>query len=155
MGSEMCIRDSFIQVAALSGDARRCLDICRRAVEIAETQNESKEQTSQNNNNNNFKTTTTTRRKSSAKGVLKDNQKSTTDANNNTQDNQRVGMKHVEMALKEMFSSPKILALQSLSLMEEMFMKAIISEFRRSGLCLLYTSPSPRDGLLSRMPSSA
>src|SRR5664279_5720618 len=25
----------------------------------------------------------------------------------------------------------------------------------RSGDCLLYTSPSPRDGLLSRMPSSA
>ena len=24
-----------------------------------------------------------------------------------------------------------------------------------SNLCLLYTSPSPRDGLLSRMPSSA
>ena len=26
---------------------------------------------------------------------------------------------------------------------------------RLSGICLLYTSPSPRDGLLSRMPSSA
>ena len=25
----------------------------------------------------------------------------------------------------------------------------------RSNVCLLYTSPSPRDGLLSRMPSSA
>ena len=25
----------------------------------------------------------------------------------------------------------------------------------RAGSCLLYTSPSPRDGLLSRMPSSA
>ena len=25
----------------------------------------------------------------------------------------------------------------------------------RRGACLLYTSPSPRDGLLSRMPSSA
>ena len=25
----------------------------------------------------------------------------------------------------------------------------------RYGVCLLYTSPSPRDGLLSRMPSSA
>ena len=25
----------------------------------------------------------------------------------------------------------------------------------RGGVCLLYTSPSPRDGLLSRMPSSA
>ena len=24
-----------------------------------------------------------------------------------------------------------------------------------NGICLLYTSPSPRDGLLSRMPSSA
>ena len=24
-----------------------------------------------------------------------------------------------------------------------------------TGICLLYTSPSPRDGLLSRMPSSA
>ena len=25
----------------------------------------------------------------------------------------------------------------------------------QGGICLLYTSPSPRDGLLSRMPSSA
>ena len=25
----------------------------------------------------------------------------------------------------------------------------------RATICLLYTSPSPRDGLLSRMPSSA
>ena len=29
------------------------------------------------------------------------------------------------------------------------------SEFVVQVLCLLYTSPSPRDGLLSRMPSSA
>ena len=27
--------------------------------------------------------------------------------------------------------------------------------YRGRGICLLYTSPSPRDGLLSRMPSSA
>ena len=27
--------------------------------------------------------------------------------------------------------------------------------FNRFDICLLYTSPSPRDGLLSRMPSSA
>ena len=26
---------------------------------------------------------------------------------------------------------------------------------QRAGDCLLYTSPSPRDGLLARMPSSA
>ena len=28
-------------------------------------------------------------------------------------------------------------------------------QFCRQDVCLLYTSPSPRDGLLSRMPSSA
>ena len=31
----------------------------------------------------------------------------------------------------------------------------IIRKKRGSYYCLLYTSPSPRDGLLSRMPSSA
>ena len=30
-----------------------------------------------------------------------------------------------------------------------------LKEYNQSGHCLLYTSPSPRDGLLSRMPSSA
>ena len=35
--------------------------------------------------------------------------------------------------------------------------KSICTEFHRKHKtsCLLYTSPSPRDGLLSRMPSSA
>ena len=32
---------------------------------------------------------------------------------------------------------------------------AVNAEFVDSTVCLLYTSPSPRDGLLSRMPSSA
>ena len=35
----------------------------------------------------------------------------------------------------------------------------VLSEMKKDGIltnsCLLYTSPSPRDGLLSRMPSSA
>ena len=33
----------------------------------------------------------------------------------------------------------------------EILMKSVL----RENTCLLYTSPSPRDGLLSRMPSSA
>ena len=33
--------------------------------------------------------------------------------------------------------------------------KLQIAFFEQLGPCLLYTSPSPRDGLLSRMPSSA
>ena len=32
---------------------------------------------------------------------------------------------------------------------------AIVQLYRNGETCLLYTSPSPRDGLLSRMPSSA
>ena len=31
----------------------------------------------------------------------------------------------------------------------------VIEYFKEFIICLLYTSPSPRDGLLSRMPSSA
>ena len=34
-------------------------------------------------------------------------------------------------------------------------MNSHYGELRRNQRCLLYTSPSPRDGLLSRMPSSA
>ena len=33
--------------------------------------------------------------------------------------------------------------------------KASVKEIDKINICLLYTSPSPRDGLLSRMPSSA
>ena len=32
---------------------------------------------------------------------------------------------------------------------------AVPLAFKSTNTCLLYTSPSPRDGLLSRMPSSA
>ena len=34
-------------------------------------------------------------------------------------------------------------------------MHKLVNVLRVNELCLLYTSPSPRDGLLSRMPSSA
>jgi len=84
------------KVAAVSGDARRCLDICRRAVEIAESQN------------------VTGSPRKGTKGI--------------------VGMKHVNDALNEMFSSPKIIALRSLSKFQGYFMRSVVSEFRRSGL---------------------
>ena len=35
------------------------------------------------------------------------------------------------------------------------FHKNVTGTMTQSNTCLLYTSPSPRDGLLSRMPSSA
>ena len=58
----------------MSGDARRCLDICRRAVDIAGAQN-------------------TKPARGKATRVL-------------------VEMKHVTIALEEMFSSPKIIAMR-------------------------------------------
>ena len=33
--------------------------------------------------------------------------------------------------------------------------RLVVDAYARYKICLLYTSPSPRDGLLSRMPSSA
>ena len=35
------------------------------------------------------------------------------------------------------------------------FINPIKADYSAAMACLLYTSPSPRDGLLSRMPSSA
>ena len=38
---------------------------------------------------------------------------------------------------------------------EVKFLNKLKEPTKNSNICLLYTSPSPRDGLLSRMPSSA
>ncbi|KAM8745451.1 origin recognition complex subunit 1 [Acanthopagrus schlegelii] len=80
------------KVAALSGDARRCLDICRRATEICEH----------------------SAAKPSATGL--------------------VGMSHVMEALNEMFSSSYITAIKCASVQEQLFLRAVIAEFRRLGL---------------------
>ncbi|XP_061883957.1 origin recognition complex subunit 1 isoform X1 [Entelurus aequoreus] len=76
------------KVAALSGDARRCLDICRRATEICEF--------------------------SAGPGL--------------------VGMRHVMEAVNEMFSSTYVSAIKCASRQEQVFLQAVIAEFRRLGL---------------------
>ncbi|XP_055497725.1 origin recognition complex subunit 1 isoform X4 [Leucoraja erinacea] len=80
------------KVAALSGDARRALDICRRAAEICE---------------------------------YSENQKRASSL---------VGMPHILQALDEMFSSPYINAIRHASVQEQIFIKAVLAEFRRLGL---------------------
>ncbi|KAG9351009.1 hypothetical protein JZ751_024898 [Albula glossodonta] len=80
------------KVAALSGDARRCLDICRRATEICEH------------------------------------------SSSQPSDTGLVGMGHVMEALEEMFSSSYITAIRCASLQEQLFLRAVIAEFRRLGL---------------------
>ncbi|NWQ94869.1 ORC1 protein, partial [Burhinus bistriatus] len=79
------------KVAALSGDARRCLDICRRATEICEFA--SRKRTPE---------------------IVK--------------------MAHITEAIDEMFSSPYINAIRNASLHEQIFLKAILAEFRRAGV---------------------
>uniref|UniRef100_A0A8C9TMW0 Origin recognition complex subunit 1 n=1 Tax=Scleropages formosus TaxID=113540 RepID=A0A8C9TMW0_SCLFO len=80
------------KVAALSGDARRCLDICRRATEICEHSSS----------------------RQPGSGL--------------------VGMAHVMEALDEMFSSSYISAIRCASTQEQLFLRAVIAEFRRLGL---------------------
>ncbi|KAM4640660.1 origin recognition complex subunit 1 [Discoglossus pictus] len=79
------------KVAALSGDARRCLDICRRATEICEFSG-----------------------KKGESGLVK--------------------MPHVMEALDEMFCSPYVIAIRNAAVLEQAFLRAVIAEFRRSGL---------------------
>jgi origin recognition complex subunit 1 len=76
------------KVAAVSGDARRALDICRRATQIVEDSNDG--------------------------GI--------------------VTMRHVDTALQEMFSSPKIVAIRRGSVQEQTLLLAIAQDFRISGL---------------------
>lgn len=87
------------KVAALSGDARRALDICRRATEIAETK----------------KLPLSPSKSLMKRAAL-------------------VGMLHVDEAVKEMFTSPKITAIRSCSLMEKFVLRAVVAEFMRIGL---------------------
>uniref|UniRef100_T1JIW5 Origin recognition complex subunit 1 n=1 Tax=Strigamia maritima TaxID=126957 RepID=T1JIW5_STRMM len=77
------------KVGAVSGDARRALDICRRATEIAD-------------------------KCQSRKGS--------------------VGVKDVDKALQEMFSSPKFMAIENASLNEQMLLRAIAAQFSHSGV---------------------
>jgi origin recognition complex subunit 1 len=80
------------KVAAVSGDARRALEICRRATELAERENANPAMMTMTN----------------------------------------IG--HVDLAIKHMFSSAKILALTHCSQMEKFFMKSISMLYQKSGI---------------------
>ena len=52
-------------------------------------------------------------------------------------------------------SSTRVSVLKALKQIEDREFPALILRIDSPGGCLLYTSPSPRDATLSRMPSSA
>ena len=63
----------------------------------------------------------------------------------------------IETTCSRWFKQPALQSMKSLTLMDDEggVRRPLIVECLCNGACLLYTSPSPRDRSLSRMPSSA
>lgn len=81
---EQAVELAARKVAAVSGDVRRALDICRRAAEMVPH-------------------------------------------NNSTR---KIGIEHINAALKEMFSAPKVNAIRSCSVYEKLFLRALVAELQ-------------------------
>ena len=61
----------------------------------------------------------------------------------------------IEQATQSMREKREEIGDETLASIREAISKRENSALGKAKSCLLYTSPSPRDGLLSRMPSSA
>ena len=105
------------KVSSLSGDARRALDICRRATEIAQRESMAKK--------NSESLGTPKKRKTTNKSQQ---------TINDEDEEFMVGMAHVTKAHKEMFCSPKIMAIRSCSQFERMFLQSIVTLFQKTGI---------------------
>ncbi|KAF9910509.1 Origin recognition complex, subunit 1 [Linnemannia zychae] len=99
------------KVGAVSGDARRALDICRRAVEIVESNALKAEEQ---------------RRKKAEKAPFEDL--------GPVPDPEQVTIRTVDQAIKEMFASPNVRLIQTASLHQKLFLVALTSRLRRLGL---------------------
>lgn len=116
------------KVAAVSGDARRALDICRRAVEMAENtqhQHQSKDDDEQDS----MEATTPSK---------KGRSKPSTSAATRTQDKERplarVTIGTIKQAINEATSSPISQHLRSLPLASKLFLAALLARSRRTGV---------------------
>ena len=102
------------KVAAVSGDARRVLDICRRAVEIAETQSANEEAHSM-----------TPSRKGRGTELL---------SSNLDKRSSKVTISTIKQAINEATSTPLQQCLKSLPLSSKLFLAALLARIRRSGI---------------------
>ena len=100
------------KVAAVSGDARRALDICRRAVEIAEGESQNEDSTPA--------TPSKKGRSSVANGAVERNVK--------------VTISIVKRAINEATTSPMQQYLRSLPLSAKLFLAALLARVRRTGV---------------------
>ena len=101
------------KVAAVSGDARRALDICRRAVEIAEAESLD-ERVGSETPSKRPRDTETSGTRSRRRG--------------------RVTIRVIKQAIDEATSTPTLQLLRTLPLSSKLFLAALIARNRRSGL---------------------
>ena len=127
------------KVAAVSGDARRALDICRRAVEIAETEVASQDQDDEAQPS----TPSRTDRGNKAKPLQSSRSQKGTEqleANSNRRGGPAIGRKGVvtlatiRQAINEATSSPLQQALRTLPLASKVFLAALLARIRRTGI---------------------
>ncbi|KAL6706518.1 Origin recognition complex, subunit 1 [Coniothyrium glycines] len=111
------------KVAAVSGDARRALDICRRAVEIAETETNSRDLDGEAQP----PTPSRTDRGNKAEAI-------TGTAAPTTGRKGIVTMATIKQAINEATSSPLQQALRALSLASKVFLAALLARLRRTGI---------------------
>lgn len=114
------------KVAAVSGDARRALDICRRAVEIAEQSQQKKDPASANDDEVAASTPSRKGRNQPATIDGKDAQQTTKLA--------RVTIATIRQAINEATSSPIAQHLRSLPLSAKLFLAALLARTRRTGV---------------------
>jgi origin recognition complex subunit 1 len=123
------------KVAAVSGDARRALDICRRAVEIAET-----EAISQEADGADAQPDTPSRTGRGNKGRPSSRLPNGTDGAENKLQKRAASGKGVvtiatiKQAINEATSSPLQQALRALPLASKVFLAALLARIRRTGI---------------------
>lgn len=119
------------KVAVVTGDARRALDICRRAVEIAEqTQTQQDDDDDEEEENDSEPAADTTSRKHRKPPPASNPAKSTERQGNMA----RVTISTIKQAIHEATSSPIYQHLRTLPLSSKLFLAALLARTRRTGV---------------------
>jgi origin recognition complex subunit 1 len=113
------------KVAAVSGDARRALDICRRAVEIAEDEKQKLDVTT---------AAQTPSKTGRSKKMVQADASAESDEWTDTSQIGRVTIKTIKRAINESTSSPMSQQLKALPLAAKLFLAAILARIRRTGV---------------------
>lgn len=117
------------KVAAVSGDARRALDICRRAVELAEQQaaleNGTQDETASNDESDSVTTPSRTGRGRKRNGG---------EALPRQRTQVRVTIATIKAAINESTSSPVAQCLRALAVSSKLFLAALLAHSRRTGI---------------------